>query len=237
MDNRGVNSQTRRCNYPLPGIENLLVKQGAKQIFSILDLRQAFHQQPMAKESRHLTCTHTPYGIFQWKVNVMGLKNASIQFQQMMDDRLQPVKDIADPYVDDIIIGTLVEEGEDLLAAHDRDVRRVLDLMKMDKLVADIGKCEFFVEEVGFCGHILGGGKRRPAPGKLMAIEKWERPKTITELRAFFGFTNYYSSYIKDYANMVSRLQDKLKVPREEGKKGTKKKILRKKRMKRCLNW
>jgi hypothetical protein len=65
VDLRGPNSQTLRCNYPLPCIEDILVKQGANHIFSILDLKQAFHQQPLHPESRHITCTHTPKGIFQ----------------------------------------------------------------------------------------------------------------------------------------------------------------------------
>ena len=55
VDMRGVNSQTRACNYPLPNIETILVKQGQNKIFSIMDLRQAFHQQPLAEESRPLT--------------------------------------------------------------------------------------------------------------------------------------------------------------------------------------
>ena len=154
-------------------------------------------------------------GVYQWRVNIMGLKNAGIQFQMMVDDRLQPVRDTADVYVDDIVIGTRVDPGEDLFAAHDRDIRRVLSLLVTEKLVADISKCKFFVPEVEFCGHILRNGTRSPAPGKLSAIEKWERPRTISELRAFLGFTNYYHTYIKDYASVVAKLQDKLKVPRE----------------------
>ena len=75
------------------------------------------------------------------------------------------------------------------------------------------------------CGHILRNGTRSPEPGKLSAIENWEIPKNITELRAFLGFTNYYSSYIQGYADIVACLQEKLKVPRDEGKKGSKKKI------------
>ena len=58
-------------------------------------------------------------------------------------------------------------------------------------------------------------------PGKLRAIEKWETPKTILQLRGFLWFTNYYSVYIDGYAKLVSRLQDKLKVPRGAGKKGS----------------
>ena len=67
----------------------------------------------------------------------------------------------------------------------------------------------------------LGHGTRRPAPGKLLAIEKWEEPTTITSLRAFLGFTNYYNTYIHMYAEVTARLQEKLKVPREVGKKGS----------------
>jgi hypothetical protein len=204
-----------------------LVKQGAKQIFSILDLRQAFHQQPLHPDSRHITCTHTPFGIYQWRVNVMGLKNAGIQFQMMIDDRLQPVRDVADAYIDDIIIGTRVGPGEDLFEAHDRDLRRVLALLAKGQLIADVSKCKFFVPEVEFCGHILRNGTRSPAPGKLSAIEKWERPQNITELRAFLGFTNYYNTYIKGYSEVVAKLQDKLKVPRDIGKKGSRCKIER----------
>ena len=212
MDMRGPNSQTRMCGYPLPCIEEVLVSQGKNFLFSVLDLRQAFHQMPLAPSSRHITCTYTPKGVYQWKVNVMGLKNASIQFQRMMDDVLTPVRDVADCYIDDIIVGPRVEEGEDLLAQHDKDLRRVLELLKENKLIVDITKCRLFVTEVEFCGHILGGGVRRPAPGKLLAIEKWEVPTTITELRSFLGFANYYSSYIKDFAEVTAILQEKLKV-------------------------
>jgi hypothetical protein len=101
-----------------------------------------------------------------------------------------------------------------LLATH-----KLIVVDKADQFVADPKKCKFFVKEVEFCGHILGHGTRRPAPGKLMAIEKWELPETITALRAFLGFTNYYSSYIEMYGELVAPLQEKLKVPREIGKK------------------
>ena len=60
----------------------------------------------------------------------MGLKNASQQFQQMMEDRLGPARDVADPFIDDIIVGTRVEPGGDLLAAHDKDLRRVMELLR-----------------------------------------------------------------------------------------------------------
>ena len=103
---RGPNSQTKRVNFPLPRIEDLLPKQGKCQIFSVLDVKMAFHQKPLHPESWHITCCHTHQGFFQLRVNVMGLTNASQQFQQLMEDRLQPERDVADPYIDDIIFCT-----------------------------------------------------------------------------------------------------------------------------------
>ena len=47
------------------------------------------------------------------------------------------------------------------------------------------------LEEIEFCGHIISGGRRRPAPGKLLAIQQVSVPITITDLRGFLGLTNY----------------------------------------------
>ena len=117
----------------------------------------------------------------------MGLMNASHQFQQMMEDRHFPVREVADRFIDDILVGTRVNPGEDPVVKHNEDLRTVLEVLKEEKFVADVRNCHFFVKEVEFCGHILGGGVRRPAPGKLRAIEKWELPESITGLRAFLG--------------------------------------------------
>jgi len=74
----------------------------------------------------------------------MGLKNAPIQFQQMMDDLLEECKDVCDVYMDDLIVGSRMVDGEDLLDTHDKDVRKVLEALKKWALIADIKKCKFF---------------------------------------------------------------------------------------------
>ena len=149
----------------------------------------------------------------------MGLANAPQQFQEMVGWVLRDVRVMGnsgtDAYMDDILVGTRVEEGEDLLEVHNQDLRRVLEVLKEHKLVADKKKCHLFVREVEFCGQVL-------ANGTLRGLEKWERPRTITQLRGFLGFKNYYSIYIPDYANLVAGLQEKLKLPRAQAKKEAK---------------
>jgi hypothetical protein len=88
---------------------------------------------------------------------------------------LRNVDDVAAPYVDDIVVGTDWEGSEEAtIEQHNRDLLRTLEALKEHKLVADQKKCKFFVKDVEFCGHILGGGKGKPSPGKLMALEKWD---------------------------------------------------------------
>lgn len=226
VDFRALNEATVTDAHPLPRIEDMLVNFGRKAIFTVMDLKDAFHQVPLHRDSRPYTCTSTPIGTKQWCVVVMGLKNGVAMFQRVVEYCLDPVTDVAAPYVDDILTGSdgqpTVQES---LRAHDRDLRRVLEALKANKLVADSKKCKFFVREVEFCGHILGGGARRPAPGKLMALEKWEEPRTVTALRGFLGFTNYYSTYVENYSAIVAELLDLLKLNRVEGRKGSKKPV------------
>ena len=73
----------------------------------------------------------------------MGLSNASQQFQMMMEDRLEPVRDVADPFIDDILVGTKTLNGEDALMTHDHALRRVLNVLHQDQFIADIRKCHF----------------------------------------------------------------------------------------------
>ena len=53
----------------------------------------------------------------------------------------------------------------DTIWAHDEDIRRVLEEMRQTKLVADINKCDFFVERSNFVGTSWGRGKEDPHLG------------------------------------------------------------------------
>jgi hypothetical protein len=222
VDFRSLNEATIRDSHPLPRIEEILVRQGRRHLFSVMDLKDAFHQIPLHPDSRPYTCTSTPRGTKQWKVVVMGLKNGVAIFQRVIEWCLAEVRDVADPYVDDIIVGTVWKGSwEATVETHDKDIRRVMDKLAEHHMVVDEKKCKFFVKEVEFCGHILGNGQRRPAPGKLLALEKWEVPKSVTALRGFLGFTNYYSIYVPGYAELAAVLMEKLKVNKQDGKKGS----------------
>ena len=115
QDLRSQNLETVKDGHPLPRIGDILHRQGKCRIWTTLDLVDGFHQMPLKKEHRHITCTSTPRGTLQWTVQVMGLKNAGTQFQRMMEWVLRDM-DGVDVYIDDVIIGSTGETSEEIWA-------------------------------------------------------------------------------------------------------------------------
>ena len=141
----------------------------------------------------------------------MGLKNAPSRFQRMMTDLLRPAN-AATPYVDDVLIATSGKDIDEALRKHEQDLRSVLKILAENKLFAERAKCRFFQLEVEYCGHILRGGTRRAAPGKLSVVEKWPVPTNVRGLRGFLGLTGFYSPYVRRYADMAAPLSDLLQA-------------------------
>ena len=228
VDFRNLNAETKADSHPLPLIEEEIAKRARGRLFSVLDLRHGFHQMPLRKDSRHLTCMCTPCGPVQWTVMPMGLKNAPSFFQRMMEDVLftthPELRAFVSVYIDDIIIAT---EGEglteaELVALHEKQLNQVLDILDANQLICGPKKGKLFLKSVEFCGSLLENGTRRPSPGKLVAIQKWKRPETITELRGFLGCCNFYHTFVPNYAKFAAPLTELLKVGRDAGKAGSK---------------
>ena len=103
------------------------------------------------------------------------------------------------------------------------DVTRVADLSVRHKLTGSSDKATIAISEVVFAGHVVGNRQQKAIPGRVAAIEHREKPKTVSELQAYLGFCNYYSGYIKMYAEYAAPMMTMLKGNREETKTGSKK--------------
>ena len=182
---------------------------------------------PLHEDSRPCAAMSTLLGTRQWKVVPMGVKNGNAAFQRMMDDLRQPVRDCADPFVDDIIIGSAAEDmtDDELIKAHEKDLRPVLGVLDKHSMVCKPEKASLFVRVVEVAGHVVGHGQRRPMPCKLAALRHWQKPQTISELRSCMGFCNYYSEYVQIYADLSGPLHILLQVGKFNGREGSRKKF------------
>ena len=158
----------------------------------------------------------------------MGVTSGNAPFKRMLENLLDPMRDCGDPFVDDPTIASKDPRMcyHELLKAHDRAVTRVPNPLVRHKLTGSSDKPTIAVIEVVFAGHVVGNGQPKPTPAKVAAIEHWEKPKTVSELRAYLGFCNYYSGYIKTYAEYAAPMTAMLKGSREQTKKLSKKALV-----------
>ena len=127
-----MNENTEDDAHPLPPIDEMVQRQSGFKVWSSLDCKDGYHQMPLKREHRHITCMSTPKGTYQWKVQVMGLKTAGAQFQRMMELVLSD-HECADPYIDDIIIGSTGETLDEAIENHARELRAVLTTLALNK--------------------------------------------------------------------------------------------------------
>ena len=103
-------------------------------------------------------------------------------------------------YLDDILVFSKTE------SEHLEHLRKVLTLLREHQLYAKLSKCDFGKTELEFLGHILGKDGLRVDPKKTAAVQDWQVPKNVGEVRSFLGPANYFRKFIRAYSNMVAPL-------------------------------
>jgi len=79
-------------------------------------------------------------------------------------------------FIDDILIYS--ESREE----HAEHLRVVLGILREHQLYGKLSKCEFWLEEVQFLGHVISAQGIAVDPAKIETVVKWERPQTVSEV-------------------------------------------------------
>ena len=166
----------------MPRIDDLFDQLRGARVYSKIDLRTSYHQLRVREKDILKTAFRTRYGHFEFTVMPFGLTNASAAFMDLMDRVFQHYLDqFIVVFVDDILIYSQSErERED-------HFRIVLQLLRDHQLYAKFSKCEFWLTEVRFLGHVVSTSGVSMDPEKVKAVMSWERPKSVFEIRSFLG--------------------------------------------------
>ncbi|GJT51547.1 putative reverse transcriptase domain-containing protein [Tanacetum coccineum] len=89
---------------------------------------------------------------------------------------------------------------------HKVHLKLILELLKKEKLFEKFWKCEFWLQEVSFLGHVVNSKGIHVDPRKIKAIKNWKPPKTPTEIRSFLGLAGYYRRFIANFSKIAKPL-------------------------------
>ena len=187
IDYRQLNKVTIRNQYPLPRIDDLFDQlQGAK-VFSKIDLRSGYHQLKVRREDVPKTA-----------------------FMDLMNRVFGPYLDkFVIVFIDDILVYSSSKEE------HAEHLRIVLQTLREHQLYAKFIKCQFWLDQVAFLGHVVSAEGISVDPQKIEAIVDWKPPTNITEVRSFLALACYYRKVIDGFSKIATPLT---KLTRKEEK-------------------
>ena len=167
-------------------------------MFSKIDLKSDYHQLRIRDDDIPKTAFRLRYGHYEFVVKPFGLTNAPTAFMDMMN---RVFKDFLDKFVivfvDDILIYSRDREQ------HKNHLRIVLEILSRNKLYAKFSKCDFWMDQVMFLGHIVSKDGISVDPAKVEAVAKWNQPKNVAEIRSFLGLAGYYKRFIQDFSKLA----------------------------------
>jgi len=189
LDPRPLNAYLPDDNFPVPLISDIMDFAGGNEVFSTVDLRQAYHRLPIHEEDQPLTAfTHN--GIqYMFKKAPFGLKPLSSLFQRGMSRILGDLEFVRN-FIDDILIASRNRQD------HEEHVKQVIERLTAAKLIINEEKCCFYSTQVALLGFIIDVNGKRVDPQKLANIDDWQPPTTGKQVQSYMGTFNFFREYM-----------------------------------------
>jgi hypothetical protein len=191
VDYRPLNTVTIKNKYPLPRIDILFDQLAGAQMFFKIDLRSGYHHIRIRDEDILKTAFSIRYGLYEYLIMPFGLTNAPVHFMYLMNSVFMPELDkFVVVFIDDILVYSKSTYE------HEEHIRIVLQRLRDHLLYAKFSKCEFWIDEVPFLGHVISTEGITVDPGKVRDVLDWKPPKSVHQVRSFLGLAGYYHRFI-----------------------------------------
>ncbi|KAG7567587.1 Integrase catalytic core [Arabidopsis thaliana x Arabidopsis arenosa] len=206
VDCRAINNITVKYRHPIPRLDDMLDELHGSSIFSKVDLKSGYHQIRMKEGDEWKTAFKTKQGLYEWLVMPFGLTNAPSTFMRLMNHVLRAyIGHFVVVYFDDILVySKSLEEHVDHL-------KMVLEVLRKEKLYANLKKCTFGRNNLVFLGFVVSTDGVKFDEEKVKAIREWPSPKSVGEVRSFHGLAGFYRRFVKDFSTLAAPLIEVIK--------------------------
>jgi hypothetical protein len=82
-------------------------------------------------------------------------------------------------------------------------------------LYAKLSKCEFWLKQVAFLGHVISKGGKSVGPSKDQDVLSWKTPTSVSDIQSFLGLAGYYQRFIKGFSRISKPMTELLEKDKE----------------------
>jgi hypothetical protein len=107
-------------------------------------------------------------------------------------------------FIHDILVNSRNEEE------HEGHLRLVLQKLRDHKLYDKLSKCEFWLKQVAFLGHIISKGGISVDPSKVQDVLSWKTPTSVSDIWSFHGLAGYYRIFIEGFSRISRPMMELL---------------------------
>ena len=208
VDYRRLNAISLLEAYPIPPIHSLLDNLYGSRVFSVIDLKSAYHNVPIRPEDRHKTAFITKSGCYEFNYMPFGLKSAPATFMRFVHEVLYStnpeLKNHTEVYLDNILIHT-----KDL-ESHQTIFDQICQNLSRYNLAINLQKSIFAREKLNYLGFEVNADGYSATDEKIKAIVEYPLPKTFRSLSRFCGAVNFYHKTIEKCSELLRPLYEML---------------------------
>ncbi|KAI5724806.1 hypothetical protein M8J77_007371 [Diaphorina citri] len=196
VDMRMPNKAIRRERHITPTFDDIVSKLEGSIIFSKLDLNEGYHQLELDEESRNITTFSTHVGLRRYKRLSFGINSAPEKFQDIIQQEICYIDGVINVSDDIFVFGKTIHD-------HDRALHAVLKRLQERGLTLNKNKCEFYLTEIKFFGHLFSAQGVQIDPEKITSFCNLPPPTNVSEVRSLLGMINYCSRFISNLASVT----------------------------------
>lgn len=208
---RPLNKIVERNYFPMPIIEDQLIKIKGRKYFTGLDLKNGFYHVSIEEESKKFTSFVTESGQYEFNKLPFGFANSPALFARYINKVLKKlvVEGKIVVFVDDILVATETIEEHIVL------LKELFIILSDNHVMLQMKKCEFLKTHIEFVGYEITKDEIRPSDRHVEAVKKYPVPINEKALQRFLGFISYFRKFIANFSQKAYCLYELMKKDNE----------------------